>query len=192
MKKAEIHQVTVQDYRDTFINEYLPLTAAKVHRSVLQCFSKQQKEFGFNLTTRNIFDYLLFNANHYAQSSTFGEVSDVLYSDIANYLGKKERTVENEILKLVRAGLIERHPTKRRVFIIPSMTKARDELIAQSKMKKAMRVSERAEQRLSELEKDGIIVTHQIRSQVYTDEQAKVSKNGNGNGNGNQPKLPFE
>lgn len=190
MKKAEIHQVTVQNYRDTFINEHLPLTAAKVHRSVLQCFSKQQKEFGFNLTTRNIFDFLLFNANHYTQSSTFGEVSDVLYSDIANYLGKKERTIENEILKLVRAGLIERHPTKRRVFIIPSMTKARDELIAQSKMKKAMRVSERAEQRLSELEKDGIIVTHQIRSQVYTDEQAKVLKNGNGNGN--QPKLPFE
>ena len=99
-------------------------TVARTHRSVIQAFVKQRKAYSFNLTTRNIFDYLLFNANADTSSSTFSEVSDVLYSDIANYLGKKERTIENEILKLVRAGLIERHPIKRRVFIIPSMEKA--------------------------------------------------------------------
>ena len=182
-----INQVTIQDYRDAFIHEHLPLTTAKLHRSVLQCFVQQAKEFAFNLTTRNIFDYLMFNANAHQSSSTFGEVSDVLYSDIANYLGKKERTVENEILKLVRAGLIQRHPIKRRVFIIPSMTKARDELIAQSKMKKDMLISEKAEKRLSDLEKDGIQITDYVREKVYRDEKEKVSPK-----KARQEKLPFE
>lgn len=186
-----MQQVTIQDYRDAWIHEHLSLTTIKTHRSILQAFVKQQKEFGFNLTTRNVFDYLMFNANVKSTTSTFGEVSDVHYSDIANYIGKKERTIVNEIGKLCRAGLIERHPTKRKVFIIPSIIKARDELVEQAKMKKQMKVTEKCEQRLAELESDGVEITGVIRNAVYADEMhAAYKRNRNGNGN-RQGKLPI-
>ena len=185
-----MQQVTIQDYRDAFINEHLPLTTIKTHRSVTQAFTQLGKQFNFNLTTRNIFDYLMFNANADTRSVTFGEVSDVLYSDIANYIGKKERTIENEVLKLCRAELIERHPTKRRVFIIPSMKTARDELIEQARMKKAMRVTKNAEKRITELEKDGVPITELLRQSVYTDEQKKLS-NGKGSHQNGKAELPF-
>lgn len=181
-----MQQVTIQDYRDAFICENLPLSTIRLHRSVLQCFTKQSSEFNFNLTTRNIFDYLMFNANADARSVTFGEVSDVDYGEIAKYIGKKPRTIENEILKLCRAGLLERHKTKRRVFVIPSMTKARDEIAAQASMKKAMKVTQETEQRLKELADDGYQITEYTRQQIYAD-ISKKHQNGNGQG-----KLPFE
>ena len=121
MNHNDLKQVTIDDYRDIFLHDNLPLTAFKVHRSVVITFIKSSRQYNFNLTTRNIFDYLCFNANVDRKSDTFGEVSDVCYEQIGEYVGKKKRTVENEIVKLTRAGLIERHNVKRRVFIIPSI-----------------------------------------------------------------------
>lgn len=185
-----MQQVTIQDYRDAFINENLPLSTIRIHRSVLQSFAKQGQEFNFNLTTFLVFHYLMFNANADARSVTFGEVSDVVNAEIGQYLGKKERTIDNEILKLCRAGILERHATKRRVFIIPSMKKARDEIAEQATMKKAMKVTETAEARIAELEKDGMIITEDIRRNVYASVQLHSNReNGNSNGQG---KLPFE
>ena len=187
-----MQQVTVQEYREAFIDENLPLTTASIHRSVLQAFAKQSKTFRFNLTTRNVFDYLMFNANADKRSQTFGEVSDVVYSDIAQYLGKKERTIENEVLKLVRADLVERHATKRRVFVIPSMLAARDQLIAQGEMKKQMRVTEAAERKIKEMEADGIPMPQRERDWVYAGVAKEVFGGKNGNGNGTHTRdLPF-
>ena len=152
--KEFLCKLRLQDYRDAFIDDDLSLTTASIHRSVLETFAKRASEFKLNLTTRNVFDYLMFNANAHKQSVTFGEVSDVVYADIARYLGKKERTIENEVLKLVRAELLIRHPVKKRVFIVPSMLEAREQLIAQSQMKKQMRITEAAEKRIAELEAD--------------------------------------
>ena len=180
-----VMQVTIQDYRAAFIDENLSLTTASIHRSVLETFATQAKDFKLNLTTRNVFDYLMFNVNAKKQSVTFGEVSDVVYADIARYLGKKEETVKHEIVKLVKAALLIRHPIKKRVFIIPSMLEARRQIIAQSKMKKQMRITEAAEKRIAELEAEGMPMTQAIRSRIYaeiTHNFATEKKNGNGNG----------
>ena len=185
-------QVTVQEYREAFIDENLPLTTVSIHRLVLEVFAKSQSEFKLNLTTRNIFDYLLFNANAHRRSATFGEVSDVVYADIARYLGRSENTIQHEIVKLVKSGLIERHAVKRNCFRIPSMLQARQEMIAQAEMKKKMRVTEAAEKEIADGEEGaGRKLSAYERNLVYATVAHRMGVNGNGNGTYEKPELPF-
>ena len=107
--------------QDRPIEEILPAETIDLHRAVFHFFVKHGKEFNFNLTTHNIFLILMFNADADKRSDTFGEVADIRYADIAERIEKKESTVQKEIVKLVKAGLVERHPINRYGFILPSM-----------------------------------------------------------------------
>lgn len=185
-------QVTRQDYRDAFIDENLSLTTASIHREVLQTFIRQGKKYKMNGTTRDIFFYLMFNANADKRSATFGEVSDVRYAEIADYIGKTKNTIEKEIVKLCKADLLERHPVKSHVFIIPSMHLARQQLADQSYMKKRMQVTEQAEKQIALEERDGTPVTERERKIIYASWTRKVMGNQKGEvTHPDQKKIPF-
>ena len=66
----------------------------------------------FDQNTRLLFGILMFNTDADKRSAT---------ADIADFIAKRKSTVQNEMVKLVKAGLVERHPIKRYGFIIASM-----------------------------------------------------------------------
>ena len=52
-----------------------------------------KRSTGHLATTQNIFLILMFNADADKRSDTFGEVADIRYTDIAEWIEKKESTV---------------------------------------------------------------------------------------------------
>lgn len=183
-------QVSVEEYRERFIDDHYPLTQISVHRSVTQTFVEKATELKLNLTTRNVCDYLMHNANARKKTHTFGETSPIDNKAIADRLGKNVRTIPNEIVKLVKSDLIQRHRVKRNVYIIPSMLRARAELAEQAAMKRQINITKAAETRIEKLEAD-------IQRSLTQSERKRVSAEvtlmyGKQNGNGKHPQKTDE
>ena len=188
-------QVTAQDYRSLFIDEDYPLTQIAVHRSVAKTFVDKASELGLNLTTRNVFDYLMHNANadKRANNYTFGETAPIDNNAIAARLGKKSETIRKAIIKLVKADLIQRHPVKRTVYIIPSMSLAKAQLSEQVKMKRAINITKAAEKRIAEMEAalgHPLIGTEKKRIYAHVLENFGNKQNGDSHPSKTLP-LPF-
>lgn len=192
-------QTTAQDYRDMFVDDHLPLTQISVHRSVAETFVKKAKEFRLDLTARNVFDYLMHNANadKRQNNQNFGHTAPIEKKDIADYTGKKAETIKQAIIKLVKADLIQRHPVKRNVYIIPSMIRAKAQLAEQAAMKRHVNITKVAEAKIAQwainLERP---LTESERKRAYAEANLEYGKrNSNGkhhhNGNGSTPELPF-
>ena len=141
----------------------------------------------------------MHNANARKNTYTFGETSPIENQAIAERVGKKAETIRKAIIKLVKADLIERHPVKRQVYIIPSMIRARAEIAEQATVKRHINITKSAEKRIEELERDmECRLTENEKKRVYADTTlayGQKHRNGSGshrNGNGHPPtEVPY-
>lgn len=132
---------TLQD----FIDEDLPLFYYTCPRSIVQTFLKQHT----SATARLVFDYLMLN-----YSRKLNHTHKVENTEIANWIEVSEGNIRRQLAHLKKIGVIQPHPDKISVYLIPALAQLRNDLHNYRLSVKENNLQKQIAQRISEMEFD--------------------------------------